>query len=210
MTPRITKFIETLRKIPDDALYSEINSDKYLQPWGFTTYRTYYGPASSQQWESLLGKITLGVKERLRAHGGSKEDPAMITKAEDLFNLDARSDPSTLDGLTLEQVRHLYHESGGGQPMNTDKDPWRVFILADEEVLTNPDLGVIKVVAADYDAVACIPRNPRFGPQRYFGWLKMSSAHVLTLWFQLEIYTLEQVGNHTEGGPGAWWDAEHC
>lgn len=207
---RITKFVDGLRKIPDGEHVYEMNLDKYLQPWGFTIYRTYYGSGSDQQWEKLLVNITNGVKDRLRAHGGSKEDPAMITRAEELFKLDARSDPAALDSLALEDVRQFYHERTGGQPMNTDKGPWRVFILVDAEVLANPELDIIKCVAADYDAAACVPKNSFFGPQRYFGWLRVASKHVLTLWFELEIYDFEQIGNHTAGGPGAWWDPEDC
>lgn len=65
--------------------------------------------------------------------------------------------------------------------MNTDKGPRRIFMLADEEVLTIPDLGMIKCVAADYDAAACVPRNPHFGLQQCFRWLKIPSTHVLRL-----------------------------
>jgi hypothetical protein len=93
----------------------------------------------------------------------------MITKAEELFKLDARSDPAASDDLTLEEVRQLHHEGKGGPPMNTDKGPWRVFILADAEVLANLDFSAIKCVVADDDAAVCVPQNSYFGPQRYFG-----------------------------------------
>ena len=79
---------------------------------------------------------------------------------------------------------------------------------ADAEVLADPDLEVIKCVAADYDAAACVPKNWKYGPQRYFGWIRMSSRHVLTLWEELRIYFFKEIGEHTAGGPGAWWDAE--
>jgi hypothetical protein len=71
--------------------------------------------------------------------------------------------------------------------MNMDNGPWQVFILADAEVLANPDHEVIKCVAADYDAAACVPKNSWYCPQRYFGWIRMSSRQVLTLWFEMEI-----------------------
>ncbi|EMD64906.1 hypothetical protein GGP41_003572 [Bipolaris sorokiniana] len=207
MEPRIKKFIDSLYRFPQSQTFDDTDLDRYLQPWGFTIYRTYYGPGSDQQWEKLLQNITSGVKHQLKRHESPIDDPATICKAEELFKLDARSD-STLDGLTLEEVRQLYHDGTGGQPMNTDKDPWRIFILADEEVLAIPSL--IKCVAADYDAAACVPKNPRFGPQRYFGWLRMSPNHVLKLWFELEIYFLKQIVNYTAGGPGAWWDPDEC
>lgn len=53
--------------------------------------------------------------------------------------------------------------------MSPGKDLWRISVLADKEVLTKPGLGVLKCVAADYDAAACVLRNPHSGPQRYFG-----------------------------------------
>jgi hypothetical protein len=133
----------------------------------------------------------------------------VVTKADELFKLDARSDPAVLDGLTLEEVRQLYHEGTEGQPMNTSKNPWRVFILVNAEVLANPELGVIKCVAADYDDAACVPKNSWFGPQRYLGWLRTSLKHVLALWFELDIYCLREIGNGTAGGPGAWCDPEN-
>jgi hypothetical protein len=93
--------------------------------------------------------------------------------------------------------------------MNTSKNPWRVFILVNAEVLANPELGVIKCVAADYDDAACVPKNSWFGPQRYLGWLRTSLKHVLALWFELDIYCLREIGNGTAGGPGAWCDPEN-
>ena len=206
--PRITKFVDSLRKLPEGESIEQSKLDDYLQPWGFTIYRTYYGPGSDEQWDKLLQKIATSVKHRLDAHRGSNEDPAMIAKAEELFRLDARSDPAVLDGLTLEEVRQLYHDGTGGQPLNKDKGPWRIFILVDADVLASPELGMIKCVAADYDAVAAVPKNPRFGQQRYYGWLTMSSERVLSLWFELEMYFFEEIGNSTAGGPGAWWDPD--
>lgn len=91
-------------------------------------------------------------------------------KVRNLFRIDARSDIS-LDGKTLEEVRQCYLDWWGGTPMNTAHDPWRNFLLADERVLADPELEVINVVAADYDPVVTIPKNNRYGPQRWFGWV---------------------------------------
>ena len=210
MSCKIRNLLQNLRKVPEGEIISEAelnNPLSFLHPWGFTIYRTYYGPGSDRQWDELIQAVTNSTKDAVRATAESTDDPTITAKAEDLFQLDTRSDPAVLDGLTLEEVRQLYHDGAGGQPMNTANDPWRVFMLADEEVLTKPDLGVVKCVAADYDAAACVPRNPHFGPQRYFGWLRMPSTHVLKLWVELDTYCLEQIVNHTLGGPGAWWDS---
>ncbi|EUC28492.1 hypothetical protein COCCADRAFT_40990 [Bipolaris zeicola 26-R-13] len=211
MGSRIEGLLENLRKVPDGEIISEAEFKhplSFLQPWGFTIYRTYYEPGSDQRWDELIQSITNGAKDAIRGNVKPTDDPAMIAKTEELFKPDARSDPAVLDGLALEEVRQLYHNGTGGQPMNTDRDPWRIFILADREVLTNPNLGMIKCVAADYDAAACVPKNPRFGPQRYFGWLRMSPNHVLKLWFELDIYFIKQIVNFAAGGPGAWWDPD--
>ncbi|KAI4940062.1 uncharacterized protein J4E92_001350 [Alternaria infectoria] len=85
--PRITKFVDSLRKVPEGESIEQLKLNDYLQPWGFTIYRTYYGPGSNEQWDKLLQNITTGVKNRLKASGGSNEDPAMIVKAEELFKL---------------------------------------------------------------------------------------------------------------------------
>lgn len=210
MSCKIRNLLQNLRKVPEGEIISEAelnNPLSFLHPWGFTIYRTYYGPGSDRQWDELIQAVTNSTKDAVRATAESTDDPTITAKAEDLFQLDTRSDLAVLDGLTLEEVRQLYHDGAGGQPMNTANDPWRVFMLADEEVLTKPDLGVVKCVAADYDAAACVPRNPHFGPQRYFGWLRMPSTHVLKLWVELDTYCLEQIVNHTLGGPGAWWDS---
>ena len=53
--------------------------------------------------------------------------------------------------------------------MNKDKGLWQIFILVDADMLASLDLSIIECVAANYDAAAAVPKNPRFGPQRYFG-----------------------------------------
>jgi hypothetical protein len=209
----VEHLLKRLRKVPDGEMISKAefnNPLSFLQPWGFTIYRTYYGRGSDRQWDELIQAMTNGAKDAVRERVNPTDDPAMVAKAVELFTLDTRSNPAVLDGLALEEVRQLYHNGTGGQPMNTDSDPWRIFMLADTEVLANPDLGMIKCVAADYDAAACVPKNTWFGPQRYFGWLRMSSNHVLRLWLELDMYFLEQIVNHTAGGPGAWWEPGHC
>ena len=40
--PRITKFVDSLRKVPEGESIEQLKLNDYLQPWGFTIYRTYY------------------------------------------------------------------------------------------------------------------------------------------------------------------------
>jgi hypothetical protein len=72
--------------------------------------------------------------------------------------------------------------------MNTSKDPWRALILADAEALADTDLEVIKYVVADHDVATCVSKNWKYSTQYYFGWLRKSSSHVLTLREQLETH----------------------
>ena len=102
--------------------------------------------------------MTAGAQPDLEGQTGAG-DTTSTAKAWSLFRLDARSNSIILEGLTLEQIRQLYVEGAGGQPMNAGNKPYRVFSLADSEVLLGSDYdsGLIKVVAAEYHAVASVP-----------------------------------------------------
>jgi hypothetical protein len=170
--------------------------DQFNQNWGFTFYQTFYGRNSHEQWHKLLERITKGAEYELnrRQELDVQEPTATYTKAWKLFRFDARSDTSTLHGLTLEDVRQLYSDGSGGQPMNVDMDPWRDFFLADEAELANAELSVTNVVAADYDPIRAVPTNCKAGPQRYFGWITMSPSCILILWKALDSYYLSDIG----------------
>ena len=66
--------------------------------WGFTIYRTGYGPSSDQQWQRLLETIKAGAHEgAFEAIESEKEDPEDDPEFQELwslFRLDARSDPA--------------------------------------------------------------------------------------------------------------------
>ncbi|KAH8706876.1 hypothetical protein GQ44DRAFT_691977 [Phaeosphaeriaceae sp. PMI808] len=203
----ITKFLNDLYRYPEDrTVQPEEDVEQFLTHWGFTIYRTYYGPGSDEQWSKLLKKITDGVEEGLTELDEADEKPEAAVKARDQFRLDARSDPTTLKELTLEDVRQLYLDGSGGQPMNTDNRPWRLFLLADAQVLQDPDFRLLKAAAADYDSVAAVPKNTWSGPQRYFGWITMPPTAVLDLYNELGMFLFKQIVNRTSGGPGAFWD----
>ncbi|KAH7076614.1 hypothetical protein BKA63DRAFT_412219 [Paraphoma chrysanthemicola] len=207
----ITEFLDDLYVYPEGRLIEpEEDHKQFLMHWDFTIYRTYYGngtyygTGSDEQWSKLLKTVIDGVTQGLARMEEADENPDATTQLRERFRLDARSDPATLDGLTQQHVRQLYVKGSGGRPMNTDKPIWRIFLLADAEVLQDPDLRLIKAVAADYDPAA-VPRNTRMGPQRYFGWMAMPMTAVLGLYTELDIFQFEQIVSHASGGLGAFW-----
>jgi hypothetical protein len=167
--------------------------------WGYTIYRTAYGPSTDQRWQQLLEKIqTQAYAATLRVCDTTADDPA-VQQVWSLFRLDARSDPA-LEGLSMEQLRLLYRNGDGGVPMNADLRSHRVFLLADEEVLSNANVFPLKCVEADYEAADHVPRDWRVGRQRYFGWMPMRSADIVGLWKELEFNALERIAPQTIGG----------
>ncbi|KAH6639117.1 hypothetical protein C7974DRAFT_126550 [Boeremia exigua] len=171
--------------------------------WGYTIYRTAYGPSTDQQWQQLLEKIrTQAYAATLRVC--EADDPA-VQEIWSLFRLDARSDPA-LDGLSMEQLRLQYRNSDGGVPINADLWSHRVFLLADKEVLLDTNAFLLKCVEADYEAADHVPRNTWLGGQWYFGWMLMRSAEIVELWKELEFYDLDRIAPRTVAGchPEIW------
>lgn len=110
----ITEFLDHLYEWPKDRIMGpEEDQEQFLVHWGYTIYRTYYGPRSDEQWLELLKNITEGVGKGLTELEEADKEPAAVTKARDQFRLDARSDLATLDGLTMEDVRQVYLEGSG-------------------------------------------------------------------------------------------------
>jgi hypothetical protein len=173
--------------------------------WGFTIYRTGYGPSSDQQWQRLLETIKAGAHEgAFEAIESEKEDPEDDPEFQELwslFRLDARSDPA-LAGLDMDQLRQLYNSSSGegSQPMNTDFKLHRIFLLADDEVLSDPAASIVKCVDVDYRAEDHIPRNPGLGGQRYYGWMPMKAGCVADFWVELGLAEMSEIAPPTIGG----------
>jgi len=204
----LSSFLESLHRYPSGAELIPGEMDKWLEPWGFTTYRTYYGPGSEQQWYRLLQNMTNAAKHELSQNCDPNDDPNTISKLEDLFSLDPRSDPETLNGLTLDEVRQVYKDKTGGKPISADLNIYSCFIVADAEVLKDNELRFIKLAESDYDPTVQIPSHSRIGPRRYFGWIRMSSLRLLSIWFELDLYCFAEICNFTSGGPGGWWTVD--
>ncbi|CAN9079492.1 unnamed protein product [Alternaria sp. RS040] len=148
--------------------------------WGFTIYLTGYGPgpSSDQQWQRLLEMIqTSAHEEAFDAIESEEEDPKddhEFQKLWSLFRLDAHLNPA-LAGLDIDQLRQLYNSGEGGQPMNADFKSHRIFLFADDEILSGVD-SIVKCVDADYRAEDYLPRQTR--GQLYAGWMRMSARSI--------------------------------
>ncbi|KAH7396746.1 hypothetical protein DE146DRAFT_657596 [Phaeosphaeria sp. MPI-PUGE-AT-0046c] len=170
-----------------------------IRSWGFTIYRTAYGPSSEQQWQQLLQTMQKQAEEKILSSTDATEDDPTFQHLWSLFRLDARSDPA-LANLPFEQLRQLYIAGEGVAPMNTNLRSHRVFLAVDEEVLSGVEGCIVKCVEADYLAEEHVPRCPRRYPQRYFGWFKMTVKSVVGLWKELETFPVETVAPQTIGG----------
>jgi hypothetical protein len=70
MSSKIKNLLQDLRKVPEGEIISEAefnDSLSFLQPWGFTIYRTYYGPGSDRQWDELIQIVTNGTKDAVQS-----------------------------------------------------------------------------------------------------------------------------------------------
>lgn len=112
------------------------NAEPSLVGWGFTVYRTYYGPGSDQNWNTLRNKAKEEADKELMAcvYDGNDET---AEKLKPLFRLDARSDPALLDGLSLAELCKVYKDKAGGEPEPVHE--CCVFLVADEQILIRSD-----------------------------------------------------------------------
>lgn len=108
----------------------------------------------------------------------------------------------------MEQLRLLYRNSDGDVPVNADLRFHRVFLCADEEVLSNADVSLVKCFEADCEAADYVSRNSRegLGGQYYFAWMPMKVAETVALWKGLEDNDLERLAPRLieENSPEIW------
>jgi hypothetical protein len=74
--------------------------------------------------------------------GATENDPS-FQQIWSLFCLDASSDPA-LGVLDMDQLRLLYRNGDGGAPINADLRSHRVFLVADDEILSDTDAFTVK------------------------------------------------------------------
>jgi hypothetical protein len=72
----------------------------------------------------------------------------------------------------------------------------QIFLLADEEVLQNPDLSVLKVAQADED------------PELDYGWMTMNPGSLINLWVELKKVDFGLSDLIWNKFPGVFWELE--
>ncbi|CAE7218117.1 hypothetical protein PTTW11_10991 [Pyrenophora teres f. teres] len=100
----------------------------------------------------------------------------------------------------MDQLRQRYNSGEGGEPMNADFNLHRIFLVADDEALSDTSASIVKCVDADYRAEDYIPRNTRVGRQRYFGWMRMKAGSVANFWVELGHFNMSEIAPPTIGG----------
>lgn len=178
-----------LRKFPSRTLEQLTYPDSYIEdgiiepptsdyaPLGFTLYRTDYTTANSDQlWLLLLERLQEEVKQSLTRKYcqpiNTDEDREICAELQSLVHMDGRSDAATLQGRTMDELRAMYINKTGGEPLNY-KVPLnrRVFLMVDEEVFValadpKPEKHWVKIVDVNYEAERW-GYHPRVGKQTF-------------------------------------------
>ncbi|KAF2012852.1 hypothetical protein BU24DRAFT_453173 [Aaosphaeria arxii CBS 175.79] len=204
--------LKDLLRLPEGQVFSaDEDLSRFYRQWGFTIYRTAYGETTNDLWDSLSQDIRSRVRDQILG-SDTAGDNAEAQRLWSLFVLDVRDDPGNLSGATMDQVRLAFREEVGGRPMNVDDGPRRIFLYVDEEVMEFVGRGelMVKCVQADYRAEDYVPRNPRLGGQRFFGWMKATTKSLLSLWYTLSMRNFDEIAPETIGGAHlVIWDGDN-
>ncbi|KAI8671984.1 hypothetical protein NCS56_00660600 [Fusarium sp. Ph1] len=163
--PDLQSVLERLEQyLPDTDSIEPLEEIQQPANWGFTIYRTYYGPSSDDNWNKLLAATKRHAEEELMTY----DDHEAAEKLKPLFR----------------PVRNL-QEGKGGKPMPSKSG--FVFLLADEDVLNQVEEGtfIVKAVDAVETPREEIPLREGDEPT-YWGWMRMETRQLLELWGELE------------------------
>ncbi|KAJ3956539.1 hypothetical protein N0V92_006911 [Colletotrichum tropicale] len=178
----------------------------YYRSWGFTIYRTAYGPAATDaQWCTLLDKI--------RAQAVSEIDGYVEAGEEDVA-------AQLKSFFTMDEVREIYKQAAVASrgsvddddnnknqslPVTHDEPNQRAFLLADAEVLEGVNRDPyfwVKCVEADF-AERCLSEADRDTGARgrgraaagtWSGWMKMTTRSVVDLCAEMQVRDLASIG----------------
>ena len=183
--------------------------DKAYTQWGYTLYRTAYGPGTDRQWAMLVETIRTVVRvsleclqrkaeferQREAEFGRDDEEAHAAQILLGLFRLDPRSDYDTLHGKDMDELdalRDLYQTNpfswlyastnmvlDDGEEDRPSPDR---FLLADREVLKRVDDGIfhVKFVDAGFYERDYNPVNTRV-ERTYYGWMQLPVVAIISL-----------------------------
>ncbi|KAH7129657.1 hypothetical protein B0J13DRAFT_564436 [Dactylonectria estremocensis] len=176
---------------------------KYYGNWGFTIYRTYYGPESNEHWDMLLDALKRqtnlafgyyedkdyadevkrqkgrGVASHLGFYENQDEYRDDLKRLKKLFRLDTREDPSLLGGLDIRQLREVCLNEQPETERTMAGRLFRFVLVADEAVLKDIAKGefVVKTVGYDWEERG-----------EYWGWMRIPTGYLLQLWHSLILW----------------------
>lgn len=171
--PRGVKRQHISRKHPDNF--------QYYRQWGFTIYRTYYGPQSDKYWNMLLGALKQQTRLAFGYYENNEDveedvDQGDVQRLKDLFHLNTREDASLLDGLDVGGIRALCQSEGFDDKRAMADRHFDFVLLADESVL--------KDIARGEFIVKAISLKWREGFSGW-GWMRIPTGYLLQLWDEL-------------------------
>ncbi|SPJ91515.1 uncharacterized protein FTOL_13530 [Fusarium torulosum] len=181
MTGMIEEMVELISKYcsPGPPAMQQIESKdpdilQYYRQWGFTIYRTYYGPGSDEAWGMLLYALRHQTRLAFGYYDGREDaDQRDVDILKNLFNLNARADPLLLDGLDVQGIRKFcQHENADDNRVMSDSLHDYV-LLADESVLKDVSEREFVVKAVSLNWVRGHPS---------WGWMRIPTGYLLDLW----------------------------
>ncbi|KAJ0341903.1 hypothetical protein COL154_005970 [Colletotrichum chrysophilum] len=208
--PLLPDLLTSLLEVPDNQIddpdESEILDYEYKE-WGFNIHRTACGGSDSDMaWEALVEDVRKHVRLQIQGRytNENEEEVEAAKKLMSLFRLSVHSDPETLQGADLDQLRQVHTENvrTGKALSNACWALRQMILVADGEVLTDVATGDfwIKCVEADYVASRHVGRDRSRVLQQYFGWFKMRSNRFIELWLDLQFHHLKSISPPTIGG----------
>ncbi|KAF6788761.1 hypothetical protein CSOJ01_14942 [Colletotrichum sojae] len=207
----LTMILESCFRPPDGTSWTAGDDvSEHYYSWGFTIYRTAYGPSTDAQWRTLLDKIRAQVVSEIKCYDAGEEE--VVDKLKSLFVLDARSDADLLADKTMAEVREVHKRSSSSNdddndlPLMRDGPNERAFLLADAEVLEGVDRDPyfwVKCVEADFsEAARRARRRAAFAAGVWTGWMKMTTRSVVDLCAEMPFRDLASIA------PGAMIPSE--
>ncbi|KAF5622672.1 hypothetical protein F25303_12007 [Fusarium sp. NRRL 25303] len=166
----------------------------HYKKWGFAIYRTYYGAESNHNWDVLLQALR---QQTLLSIGYHESDEAEVLWKRDaderfgswkkrenyldsldvfksLFRVFSHQDPSHLEGLDINGIRHVYQKQHHEADQKMAGAKFCFVLVADQAVLDSIARNefVVKAVAYDWNRI----------DHGGWGWVLLETGQLLDLW----------------------------